>query len=124
MNPRACRPRPVAAAAVILFALGLVCGLALLVKRAVDPALRGLSVPDDFLANLLASGALAMGLAAVVRPAWLPFFQVMGGMLLLYAPLGKLRHMLFLITSRVFWGEFYGRRGVRPAPRALAERNG
>jgi hypothetical protein len=40
--------------------------------------------------------------------------QLAGAALLLYAPLGKLRHMLFLLTSRRLWGVFYGRRGVLP----------
>ena len=38
-----------------------------------------------------------------------------GAVLLLYAPLGKLRHMLFLLTSRRVLGATLGRRGVRPA---------
>jgi hypothetical protein len=42
-----------------------------------------------------------------------PLFQLAGAALLLYAPLGKLRHMLFLVTSRRLWGQYYGRRGVR-----------
>jgi len=57
--------------------------------------------------------ALACGLAAALAPAAVPAFQLAGAALLLYAPLGKLRHMLFLVTSRGQWGRTYGRRGVR-----------
>jgi len=117
-------PRGIARAGGALLAVGALCGLALLVKRTVDPALRSLTVPDDLLANVLVTGTLAAGAAVMVAPTALPVFQLIGGVVLLYAPLGKLRHMLFLFTSRRFWGEFYGRRGVRPAPRPLVGRDG
>jgi hypothetical protein len=102
--------------AAVLFALGLACGLALLAKRTLDARLRGISVPDDFLANLLVDATLAAGLAASLHTALVPLFQVIGALLLLYAPLGKLRHMLFLLTSRRWSGAYFGRRGVRPNP--------
>ena len=96
-----------------LFGLSLACGLGLLVKRRVDAPLRAISVPDDLVANGLVDAALAGALAASLVPGAVPLFQLLGAALLLYAPLGKLRHMLFLVTSRRLWGESYGRRGVR-----------
>lgn len=98
----------------LLLAAALVAGLALLVKRWRDRTLRALSVPDDFVANLLVDAALAGGAAAALTPSALTAFQVAGAALLLYAPLGKLRHMLFLLTSRRLWGASYGWRGVLP----------
>ncbi len=106
-------PRGVAAALVGLFAVALACGLGLLVKRRAAAQLRAISVPDDLVANLLVDGALAGALAASLLPGAVPVFQLLGAALLLYAPLGKLRHMLFLVTSRRLWGAYYGRRGVR-----------
>ena len=103
-------------AAAVLFALGLVCGLALLAKRILDSNLRAISVPDDFLANLLVDATLATGIVASLDHALVWLFQVTGTALLLYAPLGKLRHMLFLLASRLWSGATFGRRGVRPAP--------
>jgi hypothetical protein len=100
--------------AAVLFALGLACGLALLAKRMLDARVRAISVPDDFLANLLVDATLATGLVASLDTRLVPFFQVTGALLLLYAPLGKLRHMLFLLTSRRWSGAYFGRRGVRP----------
>ena len=96
-----------------LFALALGCGLGLLAKRQASAKLRAISVPDDLIANLLVDAALAGALAASVVPGVVPLFQLAGAALLLYAPLGKLRHMLFLVTSRRLWGQYYGRRGVR-----------
>jgi hypothetical protein len=109
-------PRGADAPLAALLAAGLVCGLGLLAKRHRVATLRAVSTPDDLAANLLVDALLAAGLAASLRPAWLPPFQLAGAALLLYAPLGKLRHMLFLVTSRRFWGAYFGRRGVRPAP--------
>jgi hypothetical protein len=48
----------------------------------------------------------------------IPWFQVTGAVLLLYAPLGKLRHVVFLLASRRWSGAYFGRRGVRPNPKA------
>ena len=106
-------PRVVAAALVAVFGVALACGLGLLVKRQVSAPLRALSVPDDLIANVLVDAALAGALIASLEPGAVPLFQLLGAALLLYAPLGKLRHMLFLVTSRRLWGQFYGRRGVR-----------
>ncbi len=109
------RPSPaVTGALAVLFGAALAAGLGLLVKRLLDVALRSLSVPDDFVANLLVDAALAAALAAALEPSALFAFQLMGAGLLLYAPLGKLRHLLFLLTSRRLWGVWYGRRGVLP----------
>jgi hypothetical protein len=107
-----------------LLAAGLACGLGLLAKRRRSPVLRAVSTPEDLAANLLVDAVLAAGIAAALRPALLPVFQLAGAALLLYAPLGKLRHMLFLLTSRQYWGTYFGRRGVRPAPRPLADPRG
>jgi hypothetical protein len=106
-------PRPAAEALAVLFGAALVCGLGLLAKRLVAASFRSISVPDDLVANLLVDAALAGGLAAALAPGARPLFQLLGAALLLYAPLGKLRHMLFLVTSRRLWGQYYGRRGVR-----------
>jgi len=107
-------PPLLARALAALFGASLAAGLGLLVKRLADVALRAVSVPDDFVANLLVDAALASGLAAALVPGALFVFQLVGAALLLYAPLGKLRHMLFLLTSRRLWGAWYGRRGVLP----------
>ena len=111
-------PRAANITMTVVLGLGLACGLALLAKRTLDARLRGISVPDDFLANLFVDATLGAGLAASLDQALAPFFQVIGALLLLYAPLGKLRHMVFLLTSRRWSGAYFGRRGVRPLPRA------
>jgi hypothetical protein len=108
----------------LVLTAALACGLGLLVKRHHDATLRAVSTPEDTGANLLADLFLAVGLVTALRPAWLAAFQFVGAALLLYAPLGKLRHMLFLLTSRRYWGVYFGRRGIRPAPRPSAGARG
>jgi hypothetical protein len=107
-------PRPLDLGLAALFAFALAAGLGLLAKRRLTPALRAISVPDDVISNLLVDAALAGALWASLAPGGVQPFQVAGAVLLLYAPLGKLRHMLFLVTSRRLWGQYYGRRGVLP----------
>jgi hypothetical protein len=108
----------------VVVAPGLACGVALLLKRCLDGRLRAISVPEDFFANALVDAVLAAALATTLAPRALPVFQSLGVLLFLYAPLGKLRHMVFLFTSRRALGATFGRRGVRPAPNPGGARRG
>lgn len=99
--------------------LGAVCGFALFIKRFLVGYMRQISVAEDYFANLLVSGTLASAAYALLDPAAIPVFQTTGSVLLLYAPLGKLRHAVFLFASRWHWGEYFGIRGVRPAPQKV-----
>ncbi|HEQ72203.1 MAG TPA: hypothetical protein ENN69_06925, partial [Spirochaetia bacterium] len=51
-------PFPVAPGLAYISASGAICGVGLLVKRIVSSRLRGISVPDDYLANLLVDAFL------------------------------------------------------------------
>ena len=93
---------------------GALAGVALLAKRILKPHLRGLSSADDFVSNGLATGFAALaGLAA-----FLPAAGVLASgwcvALLLYLPLGKIRHCVFFFLSRYHLGAFFGRRGTFP----------
>lgn len=93
---------------------GFLGALALLGKRLVSEELRGLSVPDDVLASLLVAGfALLAGISGF-RPTLQPAFLGWAIALMLYAPLGKLRHMAFFFPARAALGAFLGRRGSFP----------
>jgi hypothetical protein len=119
-------PLPPLASRVMAVALapGLACGVVLLVKRCLDGRLRALSVPEDYFANALVDAVLAAALAAALEPRLLPVLQLLGAALVLYAPLGKLRHMVLLLTSRRALGTTLGRRGVRPAAGGAGARRG
>ena len=88
--------------------VGTMGGTGLLLKRLLRSELRGLSHPDDFLSNLLATAFVT--LALIGGTAWL----LSATLLLVYAPLGKIRHCLFFFLARRNLGAFFGRRGVFP----------
>lgn len=92
-----------------LLAAGFLGGVALLLKRVLKAELRGLSHPDDFVANLLTTAFVALALAGPSR-LWL----MSAILLLLYVPLGKIRHCFFFFGTRAAFGAFFGRRGVFP----------
>jgi hypothetical protein len=91
-----------------LLTLGVAGGAGLLLKRLLKPELRGLSHPDDFLSNLLATAFVALALTG--GTPWL----LSTILLLVYAPLGKIRHCLFFFVAWRHLGAFFGRRGVFP----------
>ncbi|BDU74078.1 hypothetical protein [Mesoterricola silvestris] len=90
--------------------LGAAAGCALLVKRIAKPHLRGLSNADDFASNLLAT-AFAATAAVPAAERILPWACAA---LLVYIPLGKIRHCVFFFLSRYHLGAFFGRRGTFP----------
>lgn len=98
----------------LLTLAGGLAGAALLVKRILHRELRGLSCPDDYVSNLLSTAfaLLACGAAsgAALGGAWL----AEAVLLMVYAPLGKIRHCLFFFTTRYHFGAFFGRRGTFP----------
>jgi hypothetical protein len=102
-------PRLVLGLVQALLGLGLLGGASLLLKRLLQPELRGLSHPDDYLSNLLPTAFLIL---ALTGPVWA--WRLSTILLLLYVPLGKIRHCLFFFVARRHLGAFFGRRGVFP----------
>ena len=95
-------------------AAGALAGLGLLGKRAASPVLRGLSSPDDYLANLLTTTFAALAAVSAFLPAAREAWLVAGAALLLYVPVGKIRHCLLFFPARNELGRFFGRRGTFP----------
>jgi nitrate reductase gamma subunit len=89
-------------------------GAVLVVKRTVTPNLRGLSSPDDYVANLLSSAFAVLACAAAFAGAWTAAWLGAAVALLLYIPFGKIRHCVFFFTTRYYLGAFFGRRGTFP----------
>lgn len=104
---------PGRALGVLLFA-GVLGGLGLLVRRFTTAHLRGLSVPDDAVANLLTTGFVALAGARLWSPALEPALLATAMLLLCYVPLGKIRHCVFFFVSRRHLGRHFGRRGTFP----------
>jgi|Deesub1362B_J571_1020462.scaffolds.fasta_scaffold00001_104 hypothetical protein len=94
--------------------VGLFCGLGLFIRRLSLRELRFISQADDYLANLLVDIFLASSFLSLYVTSFQPLFLIISILLLIYVPLGKIRHCLFFFISRAFFGRFYGRRGVLP----------
>ncbi|UCG28109.1 MAG: hypothetical protein JSV24_01755, partial [Bacteroidales bacterium] len=92
-------------------------GLSILVKRVVLKKIREFSNPDDYLSNLLVSMFHGVSAAALIEIFTEQFLFIYATVLLIYIPIGKLRHVVFFFTSRIHLGIFYGWRGVWPAGR-------
>lgn len=90
---------------------GAIGGFSLFAKRLMKAQLRGLSCPDDFISNLLSSSFALLAFTWTFSPAIEGVWMAEAALLLVYAPLGKIRHCLFFFTTRYHLGAFFGRRG-------------
>lgn len=93
---------------------GAIGGFSLFAKRLIKPQLRGLSCPDDFVSNLLSSLFVLLTLARTFSSSLDGLWMSEAILLLVYAPLGKIRHCLFFFSTRYHLGAFFGRRGTFP----------
>ena len=108
-------PEIVISVSALLLAITAVSGFGLLIKRIVKPDLRYFSSPDDYFSNMLVTGWQVLIIMTLLYESMLPALLVLTGLLLLYIPVGKLKHAIYFIPARVYLGLFYGRRGVWPA---------
>ena len=97
-----------------IVALSALCGALILLKRVISPRLRAFSNADDYASNLLVSGFQVLSVCALLNPALLPTLFIYASALLLYIPLGKLKHTVYFFASRIYLGIFFGTRGVWP----------
>lgn len=100
----------------LLMLAGLLAGLGLLAKRVVVHYMRRISVADDFVSNLLVNLFLAAGIAVTFRESALALWYGATIVLLLYIPIGKIRHCVFFFYARGEIGALFGRRGVFGGP--------
>lgn len=91
-----------------------ISGTTILFKRFLKKGLRELSNPDDYLSNLLVTLFQAMTALTCFISQLIPVYFVITGILLLYIPIGKLRHAIYFFSSRYHLGFFFGWRGVWP----------
>ena len=83
-------------------------------KRGLKPHLRGLATPDDFVANLLTTLFALLAAGQLAWPALRGPWLAEAILLLVYLPLGKIRHCFFFFPTRSHLGAFFGRRGTFP----------
>ncbi len=99
-----------------LLALAAAAGLYLLVRRVATADLRAMSVPDDYLAVAATCGLVIVAALAGIHPVMPALVLAYAAALLVYAPLGKLRHAVFFFAARADYGRRLGLRGVYPPP--------
>ena len=98
-------------------AIGTVCGLILFFRRLFSKDLKVLSMPDDFISCFLVTLFLLMTTLNLLLPAMgavNTIYYICSILLLLYLPLGKLRHVVYYFAARYHLGFFYGWRNVWP----------
>jgi hypothetical protein len=92
-------------------------GLVILIKRCVDKKLRSISCPDDYASNIFVTGFQSLTAVSLITVTTHPILFIYSGLLFLYIPLGKLKHLLYFFLARFQLGRFYGRRGIWPGKR-------
>jgi hypothetical protein len=110
---------------ITFLAISASCGIGILIKRIVKRDLRSLSNPDDYISNILVNlyqiFTIAVLLTLTVLQSYHPTVQLLYyltfTLLVLYLPVGKLRHTLYFFAARYHLGYFFGRRGVWPVNR-------
>lgn len=104
-------------AVALIVAVTCLNGYTLLLKRAFSKDLRPLSNPDDYISNALTSTFQLMTCLYLCLPtvhSVVTIYYIVTIILLLYLPLGKLRHLVFYFAARYHLGFFYGWRNVWP----------
>ena len=89
-------------------------GILILIKRIFNKELRALSNPDDFIFNILVDAFLIFTILFFFLENMEAYYYLSASLLLLYIPLGKLKHALYFFAARYQLGLFYGRRNVWP----------
>ncbi|MBM3151852.1 MAG: hypothetical protein FJZ96_06570 [Chloroflexi bacterium] len=107
-------PGPIRIGLAIVTGFGAALAFLGFVSRFFEKSLKALSAPDDYFAILLVSLFLAAGTVALWNLALLPMFYIASALVFVYMPLGKIRHCIYFFFSRLFFGKFFGRRGVFP----------
>ncbi len=91
-----------------------ISGTGILIKRITTRKLRKLSCPDDYISNILVTlfqFITALLLAGHINQS---VYYIAAATLLLYIPVGKLRHLVYFFAARYQLGYFYGWRRSWP----------
>ena len=98
----------------VFLALTTLSGLWILIRRALDKTLRTLSNPDDYLSNILVTLFQAATIGILHSEQLIATYFITASALLLYLPMGKLRHAVYFFAARYHLGYFFGYRGTWP----------
>lgn len=98
----------------ILTGLGAILAFAGIVLRRVEHPLKAISTRDDFFAVFIVGLFMTTATIALINPALTWAWWLVSAVMLVYMPLGKIRHCLYYAYSRLFFGKTIGSRGVLP----------
>jgi len=107
-------PFPLNMIIAIMLATSCINGLGIFVKRFVVKKLHELSNIDDYVSNLLVTVFQAVTALVVWGINMEIVYYLTASTLLLYLPIGKLKHAVYFFAARYQLGFFYGWRGVWP----------
>lgn len=99
----------------IYILVSFLCGIGILVKRIIKKELLHLSNVDDYISNLLVTFFQLFTSLLLFNACFNIPYYIITSVLLLYIPVGKLKHMIYFFAARYHLGLFYGRRGVWPS---------
>jgi hypothetical protein len=91
---------------------GALMGIAGGIMRLAEHNLRVISSPDDHASVWLVTLFLEAVTAALLSPGYLPALWLVAAAMLVYAPMGKIRHCIYFYFGRLFYGLHVGRRGI------------
>jgi len=96
----------------IIIILGIISGVGLVLKRIFLKELRSFSNIEDYFTSFLITLFLSFSLTALYFKSLVPYFFLISGVLFLYIPVSKIRHLLFFFYSRLLLGLNFGTKGV------------
>ncbi|MCF8298395.1 MAG: hypothetical protein K9J13_12685 [Saprospiraceae bacterium] len=100
---------------VAILAVSIISIVSIFIKRIVNSKSRAMSNADDYFSNFLIIGFQVISCLVLVMDNLLPLLFIYSSVMLLYIPLGKLKHTVYFFAARIQLGRFYGFRGVWPA---------
>ncbi len=105
-------PTVIRALFAVVTAFGAIMGAAGGWMRLAEHDLKVVSTPDDHLSVWLVTLFLVTMTAALIWTAFMPLMWLISAAMLVYAPLGKIRHCIYFYFGRLFYGLHIGRRGI------------
>lgn len=92
--------------------LSFLSGMGILLKRFFKKELKELSNPDDYISNILVTLFQLMTILFLFNNTL--FYYITTSLLLLYLPVGKLKHTIYFFAARYHLALFFGLRNVWP----------
>lgn len=98
----------------VILLISAACGICLLIKRCIKKELKAISSFDDYFSNIVCTLVQIFTIIYCLSPSFSAPYFVMVAVLMIWMPIGKIKHLLFFFMARYHLGFFYGRRGVWP----------